>query len=149
LFVCLQNVNKRETLKTKACTLIWDTNPRSPSSFGSIGLCTAEKFQFSSVTDRQTTTDYRHMNYKRQVKLWTKTVTDYLSFGVYNLCLNRIFDEIFIISFETYMSISQYKASEAGEDGCRLQAAATPKTAIRPLQGWLPERHRGVGHGGP
>jgi hypothetical protein len=29
--------------------LIWDTSPRSPPSFSSIGLCTAEKLQFWSV----------------------------------------------------------------------------------------------------
>jgi hypothetical protein len=31
--------------------LIWDTNSRFPESFSPIGLRTAEKFQFSSVTD--------------------------------------------------------------------------------------------------
>jgi hypothetical protein len=54
-FVCLQ-YKKKSNLETKTCTLIWDTNLRSPPSFSPIGLRTAEKFQFSSVTDyRQTT----------------------------------------------------------------------------------------------
>jgi hypothetical protein len=49
LFVCSQNV-KHSNLETKTCTLVWDTNPRSPSS---AVLRTAEKFQFSSVPNRQ------------------------------------------------------------------------------------------------
>ena len=57
LFVCLFTKYKQTSLKTKACTLIWDTHPRSPPSFSSIRLQTAVKFLFSSVP----TTDYNRL----------------------------------------------------------------------------------------
>jgi len=67
-FVCLFTKCKQTSLTTKACTLIWHTSPRSSPSFSPIGLRTAGKLQFSSVTDynnRQQT----DMNHRRQVKL--------------------------------------------------------------------------------
>jgi hypothetical protein len=63
LFVCLQ-YEKQSNLKTKTCTLIWDTNPRLPPNLSSIGLRTAEKLQFLSVPTQHTTT---HMNFGGQV----------------------------------------------------------------------------------
>jgi hypothetical protein len=41
---------KKYNLETKTCTLIWGTNPMSLPSFSPIGLRTAEKLQFPSVT---------------------------------------------------------------------------------------------------
>jgi len=41
--------------------------------------------------------------------------------------------------------------SKGEEDGHRLPAlqAATPETAVRPIQRWPPARHKGVGHDKP
>jgi hypothetical protein len=53
----LYNIKKKSNLETKTCTLIWDTNLRSPESFSPIGRRTAEKFQLLSVPDYRQTTD--------------------------------------------------------------------------------------------
>jgi hypothetical protein len=53
--------------------LIWDTNPRSPSSFSSIGLRTAEEFQFLSVPTHTTNKQTPDMNLGGQVKKLQQT----------------------------------------------------------------------------
>jgi hypothetical protein len=69
--LCLQNVNKQYYKQNKHTTLFlvlvrmsppsfWNTKPRSPPSFSSIGLRMAEKFLFSSVPNNNRQTTDRH-----------------------------------------------------------------------------------------
>jgi hypothetical protein len=78
LFVCLQ-YEKLSNLETKTCTLIWNTNPRSPQSFSSIGPRTTEIFQFLS--------DTRHIAECRQT-LDARSITIVIDFNKVKVVLD-------------------------------------------------------------
>jgi hypothetical protein len=76
-FVCLFRKCKQTTyFLTKTCTLVWDTNPKSPPSFSSIELGMTKTFHLKSLTDNNNNNNNNINNNRNNVWMASKTIVD-------------------------------------------------------------------------